>query len=136
MRNIVLDTNCLLVCTATKSKFHAVWDAFLNEKFHLCVSNEIMTEYEEIIAKKVSPAFADMIIQIILNSENVVFAHPAFRFNLITDDPDDNKFVDCAIVANADYIVSQDTHFNVLKKNNFPKVNVIRIEEFAKNFYF
>jgi len=42
------------------------------------------------------------------------------------------KFVDCAIVANADYTVAQDTNFDVLKKNDFPKVNVIRIEEFVK----
>ena len=132
MRNIVLDTNCLLVCIATKSKFHAVWNAFLNESFRLCVSNEILTEYEEILAKKVSPVFADMIIQVILNSENVAFIHPRFRFNLISADPDDNKFVDCAIVANADYIVSQDKHFEILKDISFPKVNVIRIEVFAE----
>jgi len=132
MRDIVLDTNCLLVCLATESEFHPVWTAFLNEEFRLCVSNEIMTEYEEILAEKISPAFADTITHVILNSENVVLVHPAFRFNLISIDPDDNKFVDCAIVANADYIVSQDTHFNVLKKIDFPKINVIRIEEFVK----
>ena len=132
MRNIVLDTNCLLNCLAAKSKFHAVWTAFLNEDFHLCVSNEIMSEYEEILANKISSTFADIIIHVILNSENVIFVHPTFRFNLITTDPDDNKFVDCAIVANADYIVSQDTHFDILKTINFPKVNVIRIEEFVK----
>ena len=132
MRNIVLDTNCLLNCLARKSKHHIVWTAFLNEYFRLCVSNEIMNEYEEILAKKISAKFTDMIIHVILNSENVVFVHPAFRFNLITTDPDDNKFVDCAIVSNADYIVSQDKHFNVLKKTNFPKIDVIRIEEFAK----
>jgi len=130
MKNIVLDTNCLLVCIAARSRYHNVWTAFLNEDYHLCVSNEIMNEYEEILAKRISPSFADMIIQIILNSENVVFAHPTFRFNLITADPDDNKFVDCAIVANADYIVSQDKHFNVLKKIDFPKVNIINIDTF------
>ena len=132
MKNVVLDTNCLLVCLAAKSETHVVWKSFLSEKYILCVSNEILNEYEEIIAQKVSPAFADTIIQIILNSENVVFAHPAFRFNLIAADPDDNKFVDCAIVANADYIVSQDKHFDILKKIDFPKVNIIRIEEFAR----
>ena len=132
MRNIVLDTNCLLVCIANSSKFHSVWTAFLNEEFRLCVSNEIMTEYEEILARKTSPAFAEMIIHIILNSENVVFVNPSYRFGLIIADPDDNKFVDCAIIANADYIVSQDKHFNVLKTIHFPKVNVIRIEKFIK----
>ena len=132
MKTIVLDTNCLLVCLATKNKYHRVWTAFLNEDFQICVSNDIINEYEEILAKKISPAFADMIIQVIMNSENVVFARPTFKFNLITADPDDNKFVDCAIVANADYIVSEDTHFDILKKIDFPKVNVIRIEEFIK----
>jgi len=132
MRNIVLDTNCLLASIGKSSKFHSVWTAFLNEEFCLCVSNEIMTEYEEILARKTSHAFSEMIIHIILNSENVVFANPFYRFGLITTDPDDNKFVDCAIVANADYIVSQDTHFDILKTISFPKVNVIRIEEFVK----
>jgi len=132
MRHIVLDTNCLLVSISNSSKFHSVWTAFLNQEFILCISNEILSEYEEILARKTSPAFAEKIIYIILNSENVVFVNPFYRFELITADPDDNKFVDCAIVGNADYIVSQDAHFNVLKTIDFPKVNVIRIEEFAK----
>lgn len=131
MRSIVLDTNCLLACIAHSSKFHSVWTAFLNEKFSLCVSNEIMTEYEEILARKTSLNFAEMIIHILLNSENIVFVNPHYRFGLITADPDDNKFVDCAIVANADYIVSQDAHFSILKEISFPKVNVISIEKFA-----
>ena len=132
MRHIVLDTNCLLACIAHSSKFHSVWTNFLNEEFCLCVSNEIMTEYEEVLVLKTSQTFAEMIIHIILNSENVVFVNPHYRFELITADPDDNKFVDCAIIANADYIVSQDAHFDILKKISFPKVNVIRIEDFVK----
>jgi putative PIN family toxin of toxin-antitoxin system len=135
MKDIVLDTNCLLACIARGSKFHGVWTAFLNEDYNLCVSNEIIFEYEEILSKRITPTFADMIIQVILNSENIIFAHPTFRFNLITVDHDDNKFVDCAIVANADYIVTQDKHFDVLKKIDFPKVNVIRIEEYIKDLY-
>lgn len=130
MKSIVLDTNCLLVCIAPRSKYHAVWTAFLNEEFNLCVSNEIMLEYEEIIAQKTSPVFADMIINVILNSENVVFVHPSFRFNLITADPNDNKFVDCAIMSNADYIVTHDKHFDILKTIGFPKINVISLDEF------
>ena len=132
MRHIVLDTNCLLACMGNSSKYHSVWTAFINEEFNLCVSNEIMMEYEEILTRKTSPAFAEMIVHIILNSENVVFVNPYYRFGLIIADPDDNKFVDCAIIANADYIVSQDTHFDILRTINFPKVKVIRIEEFVK----
>jgi predicted nucleic acid-binding protein len=69
MRYIVLDTNCLLACIANRSKYHSVWTAFLNEDFWLCVSNEILTEYEEILARKTSPTFSEMIVHIILNWE-------------------------------------------------------------------
>lgn len=55
---------------------------------------------------------------------------PAFRFNLITSDPDDNKFVDCAITAGATYIVSNDRHFAELERYNFPKVDVKSLTEF------
>lgn len=41
-----------------------------------------------------------------------------------------NKFVDCAIVSNAKYIVTNDRHFNVLKEIDFPHVDVLNIDEF------
>lgn len=55
-----------------------------------------------------------------------------FYFHLIEQDPDDNKFVDCAIIAGADYIVSEDSHFRVLKDIPFPSVPVILLNEFMK----
>ena len=51
---------------------------------------------------------------------------------MITQDSDDNKFVDCAIIANADYIVSEDAHFKVLETILFPKMNVITLDSFMK----
>ena len=57
-----------------------------------------------------------------------------YRWNLITKDPDDNKFVDCAIFANADFIVSDDKHFNELGSVEFPKVLVVRLDDFARLF--
>ena len=44
-----------------------------------------------------------------------------------------SKFVDCAIIANADYIVSNDGHFDVLKNIDFPKVNVISSKDFLRH---
>jgi predicted nucleic acid-binding protein len=55
-----------------------------------------------------------------------------YKWLLITADPDDNKFVDCAISANANSIVTNDKHFNILKDIAFPKVNVIDIDLFKK----
>ena len=50
--------------------------------------------------------------------------------HLMKKAPDDNKFVDCAIVANAQYIVTEDKHFQVLQSIDFPKVDVIDLDSF------
>jgi len=98
----------------------------------LCVSNEIIEEYEEIIAQKTNPTIASNVVQTILNSPFVEKLDPHFKFHLIEEDDDDNKFVDCAIIANASFIVSNDKHFNILKQIKFPKVNLISISEFSE----
>ena len=63
---------------------------------------------------------------------NVVFITKYFRFRLITADPDDDKFVDCAFAGNADFIVSNDHHFDVLKKIDFPQIRVISADDFME----
>ena len=130
--NIVLDTNCLLASLSRKSKYFPIWQSFVRGEYTLCVSTEILEEYEEIIATKTSPIVAENVIGFIINSDNVMLVSPYFHFNLVQEDPDDNKFVDCAICANASYIVSQDAHFNVLRTIGFPKVNLIGIDDFMK----
>ena len=68
-KKIVLDTNCLVQMISMHSPYRPAWQAFREGKYLLCVSNDILNEYNEIIEQ----------------------------------DPDDNKFVDCAIVAGAEY---------------------------------
>jgi predicted nucleic acid-binding protein len=52
----------------------------------------------------------------------------------IEKDKDDNKFVDCAIAGNADYIISNDKHFNILSQIEFPSIEVLKYEDFEKKF--
>ncbi len=129
---IVLDTNCLLASISSKSENYRVWKGFQQGRFVLCVSNDILEEYEEIIAKKTNAIVAGNIINAIVESEFVDFIDPQFHFELITNDNDDNKFVDCAIAANATYIVSEDKHFDVLKEIPFPKLLVIGLKDFLQ----
>ena len=132
MRYVVVDTNCLLRMIPLRSKYRQAWESFLDGKYILCVSNEIVSEYMEILTAKVSTSFAENIVGAILRSPFVRRFDPQFHFNLIESDPDDNKFVDCAIIANADFIVSEDSHFRVLKTISFPKVNVLTLDEFSE----
>lgn len=130
MRHIVLDTNCLLASLSRKGRYYPIWRDFFEEKYVLCYTNEILTEYEEIFALKMGQEIAENIIFAICTRRNTLRVDAHFQFGLIQTDADDNKFVDCAIVANASYIVTQDHHFDVLKSIDFPKVDVIGIDEF------
>ena len=132
MRRIVLDTNCLLAILPQRSSYHTVWTAFLNDEIEFCVSTEILLEYEEIIASHASQILADAVLKTLVNKNNLVRIEPPWRFGLMENDPDDNKFVDCAICGNAEYIVTNDTHFNILMQIDFPIVEVIKIQDFVK----
>ena len=129
---VVLDTNCLLASLSSKSENFRVWKDFQEGKYTLCVSNEILEEYQEIIAKKATPSVAQNVVRAIIESDHVEFIDPHFHVYAIFADPDDNKFVDCAFAANAAFIVSEDSHFDVLKTLAFPKVLVIKLKTFLK----
>ena len=130
-RQIVLDTNCLVQMISLHSPYRPVWQAFRDGRYTLCVSNDILTEYNEILERVANAAVAHNIVNAIARSPYTRMFDPHFRFGLIEQDPDDNKFVDCAIAANAKYIVSEDRHFDVLKACQFPKVDVIGLNLFV-----
>lgn len=129
---IVLDTNSLIQSVSSRSRYHAVWQSLVDGRNTLCVSNEIISEYLEILQRFVDYDTAETIIKTIINSKFVEFVTPYFNFGLITQDPDDNKFVDCAIAANATFIVTNDHHFDVLKGNDYPPVDVINLDDFLR----
>ncbi len=127
---IVLDTNVLLACYSPKSRFHLIWQAFRKQQYTLCVTTDILNEYVEILTQHATPAIANLIIDIILQSPNTALINKHFFWQLIEADPDDNKFVDCGLMANADFIVTEDRHFNVLKSTQFPSIQIIGADEF------
>lgn len=127
---VVIDTNCLIHCISRKSQYHEIWLAMLDGRIQLCVTNEIIDEYEEIIGRKTNARFASLAMDVILNNPYTRFVTPYYNFHVITNDPDDDKFVDCSVAAGAYFLVSQDNHYDVLKQISFPPVNLIGIDDF------
>ena len=96
----------------------------------LCVSTDILEEYQEVLQRLINTRVANYVINAILYNPFSLLITPYYHFNLIAADPDDNKFVDCAITAGAKYIVTNDKHFNILKEIEFPKVDIINLIDF------
>lgn len=131
MYRVVLDTNVFLVCISDRSRLHWIFQRLLAGDYHLCVTTDILTEYAEIIETHMGPEASEAAMGALENLPNVIPVNTYFRFNLLKDE-DDNKFVDCAIASNADFIVSHDKDFNILEKVEFPKVKVIDTDLFYK----
>lgn len=127
---VVIDTNVLLVSIPRRSRFRPIFDAVLDGKIEVAITNEILSEYREIIGEKTTDVIANNLAELLMNLPNVELATAYFRWNLIHADKDDNKFVDCAITACADMLISNDRHFRELKKIDYPKVEVLTADEF------
>lgn len=128
----IIDTNVLLVSLPTHSRYRPIYDALRGGKYELGVSTSILLEYQEVLTDKNGQARSDLTMKVLDNLRNVIFQNIHFNWNLIQADPDDNIFSDCAFAFNADYLVTEDKHFSVLKKVDFPKINVINADEFLE----
>lgn len=128
---IVLDTNVVLNALSPRLPYRNVLQNLFSGKYALCVTTEILLEYEEKITEFYSQATAVVLLDALSMSSHVQKTEVFFRFNVIAD-LDDNKFMDCAFASNAHYLVSDDKAFRVLKNIDFPKIEVLTLDEFSK----
>ena len=123
---VVLDTNIILVSISSKSKYHKIFTSLLDGNFNLCVTNEILLEYEEIITQRFNKSVAINTIRALLLLPNVKLVTPYFKWQLIKD-IDDNKFVDCYVASNSSILVTNDKDFDILSTIKFPKIKIVDI---------
>lgn len=134
---VVVDTNVMISALARQSPIAPLFRAIAKGELRLAITSAIVLEYEEIAAERGGPAFAAMVMHwLSLVSESwstVQQVHPSYQFRVISDDPDDNKFADCAITANADFIITRDTDYSPLANAGY-KPQPITPEEFITRY--
>lgn len=129
---VVLDCNVLVMCLTSRSPFHLIYRALVAGQSELAVSTEIMLEYEEIISRKYGQRTAADFMALLVELPTVQLVTAYYRWNLIQADADDNKYCDCAVAAQADFLVTEDTHFNALASIPFPPVKTLGIDAFTE----
>ena len=134
---VCVDTNALLPMLSLTHPARAIRLAWMKGRFIWALSTEIMLEYEEIALPRIGQRrwqeFVDMLALADALHRNVRKISPTYRFHQITACPDDDKFADCAITADADYIITNDKHFDVLIGSGY-KPQPITPEEFSARF--
>lgn len=120
---VVVDTNVMLAAFARQSPLAPIFRSLAGGRIKLAVTSAIVLEYEEIAAARGGAAFAAKVMHWLTLVDQawdtVLLVHPAFQFRVITEDQDDNKFSDCAITAHADYVITEDRHFDPLSNAGY-----------------
>lgn len=115
---VVLDTNALIQVFGHASPLAAIREALLEGSLDLAVSTPVLLEYEEVIVRYAgAQRWQDVWTFLTLISQlhgSIHHIGPAYRFHTITGDPDDDAFADCAIVSNAQFLITSDRHFEAL----------------------
>jgi putative PIN family toxin of toxin-antitoxin system len=134
VKKIVLDTNILVSALLFNRELSKIVDLWKEGKIIPVVSKETFEEFRRVLEY---PRFSltDTEIKSIIEEEVL----PFFKVTEITDqvgdvcrDPDDDKFISCAISASADFIVSGDKGLCSLKK--YKSVRIINVKDFLKMF--
>lgn len=133
---VCVDTNVLLQARAATHPFGVILDAFVFGQMQWAVSNSIIQEYREIITNRCGQVAWDALFQLLQNLETrgvLEQAVPHYQFQIVVNDPDDNKFTDCAITVHADYVITEDKHFAPLANAGY-KPQPITPEAFMERY--
>ena len=134
---VVLDTNVVFEGRATGHPYRCILDSCVDGRIYWAVSTAILTEYQEVIRRKEPPSawmkMAMLMDLIGATRGTMIHVNPQFQFRIIGGDPDDNPFVDCAIAAHADYIITKDSDFAPLKNAGY-KPQPITPEDFIARY--
>lgn len=122
MLKIVIDTNIYISAIFWGGKPRDVIDLGRNNKVRIFTSSEIVNEISEKLKMKFKIPGSD-VNEILIDLSNFTFpVEVTKKYRVILDDPDDDKFIDCAMQCNADYIVSGDRHLLSLKEYSGTKI--------------
>lgn len=126
MRKIILDTNVVVSALIQRSyPFHIVNEVFSNSKIQLCLSDELLFEYFNVLHREKFAKYPDFVanaqtLLIDINNRAVKY-HPTIRLNVIND-IDDNKLLELAVTCKADFLITGNSNDFTLEKYEGTKI--------------
>ena len=123
MLKVVTDTNTLISAFISNGNEYQILKLAKLKKVRLILSYEILWEFEEVIKRSKFGFSKEQIERAIEQVKSISdIMEPNIKLEVIKEDPDDNKVIECALEGKADYIVSGDTHLLDLKQYNGIKI--------------
>jgi hypothetical protein len=131
MLKVVLDTNVLISAILFGGKPRQILEKAIRGEIRLCLSEPILEELKGVLQRSkfdYSPEMIQFILTELTGIADVV--NPSEMIDLVLEDPDDNRILECAVEAGANYIITGDIH--LLKLSKYRNIGVLNAAAFLE----
>ena len=131
MLRVVLDTNVLISAILFGGKPRQILEKAIRGEIRLCVSGPILEELKGVLQRSKFDYSPEM-IQVILTelTSAAHFVNPSKTLDVVLEDPEDNRILECAAEAEANYIITGD--FHLLKLCRYRNIEVVNAVAFLE----
>jgi putative PIN family toxin of toxin-antitoxin system len=131
MLKVVLDTNILISAILFGGKPRQILEKAIRGEIRLCLSEPILEELKGVLQRSKFGYSPEMIQFIFTELTGIAdFVNPSERIDVVLEDPEDNRILECAVEGKANYIISGDSH--LLKLNRYRNIEVLDAAAFLE----
>jgi putative PIN family toxin of toxin-antitoxin system len=128
---VVLDTNVLISAILFGGKPRQILEKAIRGEIRLCLSEPILEELKGVLQRAKFDYSPEMIQVIVTELTGIAdFVNPSETINVVLKDPEDNRILECAVEAEANYIITGD--FHLLKLNRYLDIEVLNAVAFLE----
>ena len=130
---VVIDTN-IFISSFFGGIPRDIIDLWKNGKIVLCLSQNIVEEYIEVLHRlgRQNTKEIQKLTRLFAEGYNSLFAAHTPQIRVVKDDPDDNKFIECAVELDSKIIISGDNHLKEIKK--YIDIEILSPREFIDRY--
>lgn len=128
---VVLDTNALISATLwPNSSARKTLLLLRGQEARFYTSKAILEEYEQAIRRDFTEMIESLpgLIRDIMAISTL--AEPSSRLHVVKEDPDDDKIIECAVAAGAEFIITYDSH--LLKLREYGGIRILTPESMRR----
>jgi putative PIN family toxin of toxin-antitoxin system len=130
---VVIDTN-VFVSSFFGGNPRKIIDLWKKGNISLCLSKDILEEYIEVLQRVGLKGEEEIgeLLSLFAKGVNIIFTTRTPKIKVIKDDPDDDKFIECAVALKAEIIITGD---KALKKiGEYMGIEILNPQEFLKTY--
>lgn len=130
---VVIDTN-IFVSSFFGGNPRKIIDLWKNEKITLCLSNAILDEYIDVLRRigMKNESELEELLSLFSRGFNILFTTKTPKVKIVKNDPDDDKFIECAVALKAGAVITGDGEVLAIKE--YMGIRILTPQQFLENY--